>query len=117
MNKYIKQTSKQGQRIARERAGYYLNGGGWHYATDIYEAYKSPSVYKVRAWEYCKDLCRKLHGRDLRIVGWNSMKFSVAFRFNERGTGRECYAYITADYDRFCYANDETSAGNASRAA
>ena len=116
MNKYIKQTSAKGQKIARDRAGYYLNGGG-SYVTDIYEAYKSPSIYKVRAWEYCKDLCKRLRGRDLRIVGRNCTKFSVAFRFNERGTGRECYAYITADYDRFCYADDEKSAGNSSRTA
>ena len=73
---------------------------------DIYSAYKNPSVYKVRAWNWCKELCREMHGYDLIISAAGCQTFSVVFTFNERGTGRKCYAYITRDYNRFCYAED-----------
>lgn len=102
MNQRIKNTSSQGQKIAKAACEWAYSGRPTVYH-DIYEAYERPSVYKVRAWNYCKELCKKMHGFDLVICGKNSMKFSAMFQFVERGTGALCYAYITKDYDRFCY--------------
>ena len=105
MNERIKNTSKAGQKKAREAAVYAYAHRAWTY-NDIYSAYKKPSVYKVRAWNYCKELCREMHGYDLIISAAGNQTFSVVFTFNERGTGRKCFAYITRDYNRFCYAED-----------
>ena len=105
MNERIKNTSKAGQKKAREAAVFAYAHKAWTY-DDIYSAYKKPSVYKVRAWNWCKELCREMHGYDLIITGASRFAFSVVFTFNERGTGRKCYAYITRDYNRFCYADD-----------
>ena len=103
MNERIKNTSKAGQKKAREAAVFAYAHKNYD---DIYSAYKNPSVYKVRAWNWCKELCREMHGYDLIISAAGCMTFSVVFTFNERGTGRKCYAYITRDYNRFCYADD-----------
>ena len=110
MNTYIKNTSRKNQRIARAAAEYAYSGKSWKNYHDIFEAYKNPSVYKVRAFEYCKELCGKLHGYDLIISAAGCQTFSVCFKFRERGTGRPCYAYITRDYDRFCYADEKPAA-------
>jgi len=105
MNQRIKSTSKAGQRKAREAATWAYNHA-WHVYSDIFDAYKNPSSAKVRAWNYCKELCDRMHGYDLLISGAGCFTFSVVFKFRERGTKRECYAYITRDYNRFCYAED-----------
>lgn len=71
---------------------------------NLYNYYTKPSYAKIKAMEYCKKLCRDLHGYNLRIIGYNSMQFSVGFEFyNENGV--LCFAYITKDYDRFCELN------------
>lgn len=97
--------SKKSQRIAREAAVYAYAHRGYTYS-DIYEAYDRPSVYKVRAWEYCKGLCADLGGFDLVIASRNTFAFSVVFKFFDRETGALSYAYITRDYDRFGYAEE-----------
>lgn len=45
----------------------------------IYKAYDRPSVYKVRAFERCEEICDEYKGYSLRIVGHNSSQFSAAF--------------------------------------
>lgn len=104
-SKKIMNMSIKDQHTAQTAAAWAYSPRNWKTVTDIYGAYKTPSIYKVQAWEYCKDLCKRLRGRDLRIVGWNSMKFSVVFRFTDRTNGKEAVAYITRDYDRFAYAD------------
>ena len=105
MNTRIKNTSKQGQKIARAAAEFAYSGRSYKLYTDIYQAYKNPSIYKVRAWNYCKELCKRMHGFDIVIPAAGMQTFSVVFKFKERGTGRPCYAYITRYYSRFCYAD------------
>lgn len=105
MDKNIEMTKKADQRRAREAATWAYQNRRWTY-TDIYDAYEKPSVYKVRAWDYCKRLCAEKNGRDLIITGKNCMKFSAVFKFKEEGTGRDCFAYITKDYDRYAYAQE-----------
>lgn len=99
-------TSRKDQKIARAAAEYAYSSRRWTYE-DIFEAYSNPSEAKIRAWHRCQDLCRRMGGRDLIISSKNTMKFSVVFKFFDEETGELCYAYITADYDRFCKASEE----------
>ena len=101
MCKQIENTSKRNQTIAREKAQYAYSNRQWTY-TDIFQAYNKPSANKVRAWEHCKKLCEELNGNSLIITGRSSHFFSACFKFQDKG--RDCYAYITADYNRYCYA-------------
>lgn len=45
----------------------------------LYDAYANPSEAKRDAWRECQALCREFDGRDLCVVGHNSMAFSAAF--------------------------------------
>lgn len=103
MDKNIEMTKKADQRKAREAAV-------WAYRMDrpddIFKAYAKPSRAKIQAWEYCKALCKEKRGTDLVISGHSPMKFSAVFKFKEEGTGRDCFAYITKDYDRYAYAQE-----------
>ena len=67
---------------------------------NLYNCYNKPSCNKIRAMQYCEDLCTKYNGTDLTIIGYNCMQFSVGFLFYE--DGKNYFAYITKDYDRFC---------------
>ena len=69
---------------------------------DLGDCYKSLSSRKIKAFEYCEKLCAELGGWDLRIIGYNTMVFSVGFEYPDTDTGVVCFAYITRDYDRFC---------------
>ena len=66
----------------------------------LWQAYARPSQAKEKAFAYCVDLMRKYNGYDLRITGYNTSKFSVAFKFTDEN-GALCMAYITADNDRY----------------
>lgn len=101
MCKQIENTSKRNQAIARKQAEYAYNNRQWTY-TDIFQAYNKPSENKIRAWEHCKKLCEELNGNSLIITGRSCHFFSACFKFQDKG--RDCYAYITADYNRYCYA-------------
>ena len=103
---YIKNTKKAEQKKARAAAAYAYSGRAWNIYKDIYDAYARPSVAKVRAWHYCKQLCAELGGHDLIICGKNCMVFSVCFKFEDEA-GREAVSYITRDYDRFAYVEAE----------
>lgn len=101
-------TSRKDQKIARAAAEYAYSNRRWTYE-DIFEAYNNPSAAKIRAWHRCQDLCRRMHGTNLIISSRNTMKFSVVFMFPDEETGELCYAYITADYDRFCKASEDAA--------
>ncbi len=68
--------------------------------SDLYNCYDKPSINKIRAMQYCEDLCTKYNGHHLTIIGYNLMQFSVGFLFEQ--DGRNYFAYITKNYDRFC---------------
>lgn len=62
-------------------------------ASDIYKAYRRPSVFKIRAWEYWKQFAID-NGYNIGIGGFNCMKFTVyLWKQNE-------YCWITADHNR-----------------
>ena len=101
MCKQIENTSRKDQTIARKAAEHAYMNRRYTY-DDIFTAYTSPSINKIRAWEHCKKLCHDLNGHSLIITGRSSHCFSVCFKFEDKG--RDCYAYITRDYSRYCYA-------------
>lgn len=91
-------------KATTQKAGYVRSA--YNYAlrygySDIYEAYKNPSVYKVRAWRYCEELCRKYNGYNLMISGRGCWTFSAVFLFTDPGTGVENVAWITKGHDRY----------------
>lgn len=66
----------------------------------IFDAYKNPSCYKVRAYNQCIGLANELNGFNFTILGHNCQTFSVGF---------ECYknnklhfVWITACNTRIC---------------
>lgn len=66
---------------------------------NLYHLYNNASIYKHNAYNYCVNLMNKMNGHDLKILGGNSQTFSVGFLFEN--DGKECFAYITKDYNRF----------------
>ena len=64
---------------------------------NIYEAYKNPSVYKTRSWYAIEEMCRRMNGYGLSVLGHNCMKYSAAFKAVENGV--EKLFCFTADYD------------------
>ena len=96
-----KRTSRKDRKIAVEACEWAYSPRNWKLSRDIYEAYKTPSVYKVRAWERCKRLCAEMGGFDLAISAAGCQTFSVVFKYTDSETGELCCAYITRDYDRF----------------
>lgn len=62
--------------------------------------YGSYSVFKAQAERYCRELCRKYNGYDFRIASYNTMQFTVTFKFIEPVTGEIMIAYITRSYNK-----------------
>ena len=63
----------------------------------IWQAYNRPSVYKVRAWEWCQTSCREDGGQWLYVTGWNNSKFTCAYFCGHHETGERCIVVHTAD--------------------
>ena len=99
----VENTKKRDQKIARAAAEYAYSGKSWKACRDLYDAYKNPSIYKRRAFQRCVDLCNSMNGFNLLISSYGVQTFSVVFEYPDEETGELCYAYITRDYDRFCY--------------
>ena len=57
------------------------------YPRCLYDVYKSFSVAKLLAWEYCKDKCSELNGRNLIVLSHNSSVFTAAFEYTHPDTG------------------------------
>lgn len=68
-----------------------------HAVKSIWDAYRLPSVYKVRAWEWCKASCKDDDGNGLCITGWNTSKFTCAYFCGHHETGERCIIVHTAD--------------------
>jgi hypothetical protein len=89
----VKNTTKKAQNMI-DRYNWYTNRYG---LIDIHQAYKTPSVYKVRAWRDIAAMCERMNGHGLTVLGHNCMKYSAAFKAVEDGI--EKLFYFTADYD------------------
>lgn len=88
-------------RKGTKKAQGMVNNYNWYVARygsrGIYDAYKTPSVYKVRAWNDIRDMCARMGGTGLTVLGHNCMKYSAAFKAVEDGV--EKLFYFTADND------------------
>lgn len=51
------------------------------------DVYKSYSVAKLHAWEYCQRMCDKMNGRRLTVLSHNSNFFTAAFEYTHPDTG------------------------------
>ena len=60
----------------------------------IYKAYCKPSYAKVRAWDYCKNLCSKFGGKNLKVVNHGCQLFSAGFEFEDEN-GIPSFMFIT----------------------
>ena len=63
------------------------------------DCYKNPSTTKFDIFSECRQLMRKYDGFDLRIIGYNSMIFTVGFfgYINKRLN----FFYITPEHIRY----------------
>lgn len=64
----------------------------------LYDVYKSHSIYKEQAWDYCKNLMQEKGGHGLKVLGHNCMFFSAGFEYEE--DGKKMFMYITHTADR-----------------
>lgn len=73
----------------------------YNYSTNysIYDAYDKPSRKKVVAWDYCKKLCEKYNGSNLKVVSFNTFIFAAGFIFTDPETKKEMYMHITPTYN------------------
>lgn len=85
-------------KVAMDHYSDYLRAS----ATMLSQVYGKYSKAKADAYDYCLRLCRDLDGHDLRIVSSNVYHFSVGFRFTDKETGKEKFAYITRDHNSYC---------------
>lgn len=67
---------------------------------DVYGRY---SMAKEKAFEYCRDLCKKYNGWGLCISSHNAQFFTVMFNFEHPETGELMVAKITRDYNHAYY--------------
>ena len=88
--------------MTREERVAQSNIGTWKRSTwyEIYDAYDSFSKGKVDAWKYCKSLCKKYDGRDLKVVNRNCHKFTAGFEYTDKDTGEIMFMYITKGYNQ-----------------
>lgn len=90
---------KKNARIASAHFEYWKQSS----ADSLDDVYGSYSIFKARAWQYCKELMWDLRGYGLRVLSFNSQAFTVGFMFEDPDTSEAMFAYITKDYNRFCY--------------
>lgn len=64
---------------------------------DIWDAYKRPSHYKIRAWEWVKAACKEDGGHGICVTGANCSKFTAAYFCSHYETGEACIVVHTAD--------------------
>ena len=80
-------TLKQAYKNYMQSSNYNLN--------DIYKSY---SYSKARAFDYCKNLCNKYSGQDLKIICGNTFTFSAGFTYSQ--DNKNYFVFITKDQNR-----------------
>lgn len=71
---------------------------------NLYDCYEQPSWAKREAMDYCTRLMEENNGKALKIIGYNTMTFSVGFLCVIEG--KEAFVYITKSYDRYIFINE-----------
>ena len=67
--------------------------------TELRDVYGRHSNAKEEAFNYCKELCHRLNGQNLKIVSHNHTIFTAGFQFTDRETGVIKYMHITPTSD------------------
>lgn len=62
------------------------------------DCYGTYSIAKYQAWEYCKRLCKKLNGKRLTVLSYNSQVFTAAFEYPHPETGEKMLRVETASH-------------------
>lgn len=70
------------------------------HSDNLLECYNNPSWYKINAMVYCRKLCEKYNGYNLKIIGYNCMQFSVGFECMINN--KKHFAYITKNNEKIC---------------
>lgn len=71
----------------------------WYRGRTLEDVYKSHSVAKQNAYDYCKRLQEKYNGYDFRIISANTFIFTAGFKFVDVETGVIKFMHITPSYD------------------
>lgn len=58
-----------------------------YFPVTLEDVYKSYSVAKRNAWEYCQRKCESMNGRRLTVLSYNSNFFTAAFEYTHPDTG------------------------------
>ena len=92
------ENTKKAERIAKNHIPVY------EHSTDyaLTDVYKSPSIYKERAFRFWESECLRRKGRGLKILSHNSQAFTLGFLFDDELTGEIKFCYVTKDYARVC---------------
>ena len=64
---------------------------------ELYQCYGSISSAKLKAWEYCKELCYKKSGTGLKVISYNGFQFTAGFKYEE--DGKLYLMYISKEMD------------------
>ena len=74
--------------ITGKKARSYVNQySRMYFPLTLDDVYKSYSVAKLHAWEYCQRKCDSMNGRRLTVLSNNSNFFTAAFEYTHPDTG------------------------------
>lgn len=74
--------------ITGKKARSYVNQyGRTYFPVTLDDVYKSYSVAKRNAWEYCQRKCESMNGRRLTVLSSNNTFFTAAFEYTHPDTG------------------------------
>lgn len=74
--------------ITGKKARYYINQYDRIYTPlKLDDVYKSYSIAKLQAWDYCQRMCDKMNGRRLTVLSHNFNFFTAAFEYTHPDTG------------------------------
>lgn len=74
--------------ITGKKARSYVNQyNRTYFPLTLDDIYKSYSVAKLHAWEYCQRKCDSMKGRRLTVLSHNSNFFTAAFEYTHPDTG------------------------------
>lgn len=88
-------TAKQMERNARNHYE------AWKQSKDysLEFVYGRFSANKARAWRYCQERQAKLNGYGLKIISYNSQKFTAGFEYMDSDAGEARFYYIAPLFD------------------
>lgn len=74
--------------ITGKKARSYVNQyNRTYFPLTLDDVYKTYSVAKLHAWEYCQRKCDSMNGRRLTVLSYNSNFFTAAFEYTHPDTG------------------------------